>query len=611
MRTRIIFLGLYWLCWILLFQFYRIVFLTYHYQKALELPSVFWFNSARYGFQMDVSFASYLLVLPTLLMAFGFKKSNWYTKFMSFFTYFTVGLISILVGIDLELFRAWGFRIDGSSLQYLSTPREAWASMSAAPIYLILAIIIGLFFLSSSILLKIIRRTGTSFKNVNPYLAIPVFLVLTASLIIPIRGGFQLAPMNQSTVFFSDKSFANHAAVNVPWNYGRSIMSNTFSKNNPFNYYPEKEVEQRIHTLYTRDKEHIQVIDTTKQVNVLVIIWESFTAKVVAPLGGLPDITPEFNKLADEGILFRNIYATGNRSDKGMVGILSGYPAQPTQSIIKIPTKTMSLPSLPKIFGQNGYETVFYYGGETEFANMKSYFLQQDFHKIVDINSFDKKDMNSKWGAHDHVVLNRLLNDLDTASEPFFNTIFTLSSHEPFEVPVKTVIAGSSQEKLFLNAHHYTDASIGHFIKIAKTKPWWNNTLIIIIADHGHPLPETKKTKPAEFEIPMLWLGGALQVNHQKVDTLASQTDLAATLLGQLQMDTGEFKWSNNIFMKNRKPFVYFAFNNGFGWMKPSGYLVHDNFGGNIIEKNGVVNDHEVVLGKSYLQASYTDFLNR
>jgi phosphoglycerol transferase MdoB-like AlkP superfamily enzyme len=294
-----------------------------------------------------------------------------------------------------------------------------------------------------------------------------------------------------------------------------------------------------------------------------------------------------------------------------MVAILSGYPAQPTTSIIKIPKKTISLPSLPGEFHKRGWYTSFYYGGETEFANMKSYFLQQGFDKIIDRNDFDEADMNSKWGAHDHVVLNRLLLDLDHQKQPFFTTLFTLSSHEPFEVPVKTAIEGKDPEHLFLNAHHYTDASIGDFIKKAKSKPWWKNTLLIIIADHGHPLPETDKSKPAEFHIPMLWLGGALEKPGTRIDTLCSQTDLPATLLNQLHMPSRDFTWSNDIFKKDRQAFAYFAFNNGLGWIKPQGFLIRDNIGGNIIERKGTLNATQEATGKAYLQASYTDYLRR
>ena len=120
-------------------------------------------------------------------------------------------------------------------------------------------------------------------------------------------------------------------------------------------------------------------------------MWESLTSKVVASVGGLPGITPRFDSLARQGILFTNMYASGDRSAKGIVAILSGYPAQPTTSIITIPTKTASLPSLPRTFKAQGYHNSFYYGGETEFSNIKSYLLQQGFEKIIDYKLNDEE----------------------------------------------------------------------------------------------------------------------------------------------------------------------------------------------------------------------------
>jgi phosphoglycerol transferase MdoB-like AlkP superfamily enzyme len=611
MRKRLEFFALYGLSWIILFQFFRVIFFIYHHQKAAELPPFLWVQSAIHGLQMDVSFAGYMLLIPTLLLVFTANTSGWYQKLVTAYSYILGTIISVLVVIDLELFKAWGFRIDTTSLHYLETPAEAFASMGAAPVFPLLILMIVLIALTIAILRAVISRTVPFFEKNRFVYTIPAFLILIAALIIPIRGGFQLAPMNESAVFFSDKSFANYAAVNVPWNYMSSMINAGYSNKNPFVYYNENETDSLIRDLYTTSGDRHQIVDTTGKTNVIVIIWESLTAKVVSGLNGLENITPQFDSLSKEGILFTNMYASGNRSDKGIVAILSGYPAQPTHSIIKTPKKTLTLPSLPKEFRKNGWKTSFYYGGETEFANMKSYLLQENFDRVIDKGDFATEDMNSKWGAHDHVVLNKLMQDLDKEKEPFFSTIFTLSSHEPFEVPAKTVIPGNDPENLFLNAHHYTDLAIGDFIKTAKTKPWWHNTLIVIVADHGHPLPYTQKAKTGEFHIPMLWLGGALTSQNIKVNALCSQTDLAATLLGQLKLDPNAFQWSSDIFNKDRKSFAYFAFNNGLGWVRPGGFLVRDNLGGNITEREGELNAEEEKLAKAYLQASFGDYIRR
>ncbi|WP_439555639.1 LTA synthase family protein [Dyadobacter sp.] len=611
MRKRIELFALYGLSWIVLFQLFRLLFLAYHYQKTLELPSSLWVQSAVHGLRMDISFAAYILAIPTILLIFTARRWDWYKRFLLIYSYVLAVIIVTLTVIDLELFKAWGFRIDSTSLHYLETPGEALASAGAAPILPLLLLLLGLLALTVTVLRNITSRSIAAFVPVKFVYTLPVFLILTAALIVPIRGGFQLAPMNESAVFFSDKSFANYAAVNVPWNYMSSIINASYSNKNPFIYQDEAKAERLVRNLYKVNGKTEQVIDSTARLNVVVIIWESFTAKISASLNGVPGVTPQFDKLALEGILFTNMYASGNRSDKGLVAILSGYPAQPTHSIIKIPKKTSTLPTLPRVFRKNGWQTSFYYGGETEFANMKSYLLQDNFDRIVDKDDFDKADMNSKWGAHDHVVLDRLLDDLDKEKQPFFSTLFTLSSHEPFEVPVKTTIAGNDPEHLFMNAHHYTDAAIGNFIQKAKSKPWWKNTLVIILADHGHPLPYTQKTKPSEFHIPMLWLGGALVGSGRKIDALCSQTDVAATLLNQFRLSSAQFEWSNDIFSAGRESFSYFAFNNGLGWIRPGGFLIRDNIGGNITEREGTFDQSEEELAKAYLQASFGDYLKR
>ncbi len=611
MFKRLVFIALYWLCWILFFQLFRIIFLLYHYKKAIELGSQLWSSVAWHGLRMDISFSSYILVIPALLIGFTSAHWRWYGKTMKAYSLLISFIIVTFTVIDLELFRAWGFRLDSTSLHYILTPKEAFASMGAAPVVPLLILLLLLFMLVSQTFIVIQRRSIPFFKRSSVPGSLILFLILTGTLAIPIRGGLQQIPMNESNAFFSEKSFANYAAINLPWNYASSVINSSYSKRNPYLIFKERDANNLVSGLYAHSKDRTQLINNGGKPNVVIIIWESFTAKVVNKLGGLDGITPQFDQLTSEGILFRNLYASGNRSDKGMVAILSGYPTQPVESIIKIPKKTSSLPSLTKIFKNNHYSTSFYYGGETEFANMKSYFLQQGFDRILDKHAFRDEDMNSKWGAHDHVVLNRLLHDLDSQKQPFFSTIFTLSSHEPFEVPAKTVIAGNDQEHLFLNAHHYSDQAIGDFIRIAKTKPWWKNTLVVIIADHGHPLPEKPEGKLNEFHIPMLWLGGVLKTTNIKIDSLASQTDLAATLLNQLNLPSDSFKWSNDILMKNRTPFAYFAFNNGITWIKPEGYIVRDNIGGNITEKKGSLPTVEIEKGKAYLQASFTDYLNR
>jgi phosphoglycerol transferase MdoB-like AlkP superfamily enzyme len=277
-----------------------------------------------------------------------------------------------------------------------------------------------------------------------------------------------------------------------------------------------------------------------------------------------------------------------------------------------MPHKTAHLPYLSADFNKAGYQTAFYYGGELEFANIKSYLLKGGYQKLVGKEQFEPEDMNSKWGAHDHVVFNRLLNDLNAnpADKPFFYTMFTLSSHEPFEVPVETVIGGSDEQSKFLNAMHYADRSLGSFIEEAKKQSWWQNTLVVIVADHGHRLPLIDTDDPSkEFHIPMLWLGGALAQKNIVVDKLSSQIDIAPTLLSQLNMPYTQYRWGKDIFNPASRQFAYFVFNDGFGLLQPDKQLIFDNVGQQMISGN--TGEEDLALGKSYLQMAYQDYLDK
>jgi phosphoglycerol transferase MdoB-like AlkP superfamily enzyme len=322
------------------------------------------------------------------------------------------------------------------------------------------------------------------------------------------------------------------------------------------------------------------------------------------------EILPKFNELRKQGLYFATVYASGDRTNKGVPAILSGYPAMPNTTIIHSPAKAEKLPVLSRIFKARGYATPFFYGGEPEFANIKSYLLHGGFDPIIGKNDFSASDMNSKWGAHDGVVMKRVLEKLNKETRPFFATWLTLSSHEPFETPVAKAFKGSDNTTKFLNSLHYTDTVLGDFIDECKKQPWWQHTLILITGDHGHPLPETGN-KADDFRIPMLWLGGALNKTGMIVNRPASQLDIPATLAGQFKLDPKLFPFSKNILSEKSRAWAFFSFNNGFGFVDSAGRVVFDNVGKQLILKEGGAGESEIEAGKAMMQYVYDDFLGK
>lgn len=190
-------------------------------------------------------------------------------------------------------------------------------------------------------------------------------------------------------------------------------MTRQHGKTNPYVYMETEKANQIVQALYSKSVHQYPDLLKAQRPNIILILWESFTAKTVKSLGGMEGVTPEFEKLISEGVLFSNFYASSDRSDRGITAVLSGYPAQPTRSIIKTPAKACKLPTLASSLDKAGYSTSFYYGGELDFANIRSYLVNSGFDKMVGKDDFEEKDCNSKWGAHDHVVFDKFLLDTD------------------------------------------------------------------------------------------------------------------------------------------------------------------------------------------------------
>jgi phosphoglycerol transferase MdoB-like AlkP superfamily enzyme len=616
MKERLQFLLIYFCFWVVYFLSARVIFLSYHIEdtKLLTLETVwgiFW-----NGIRMDFSMSGYLSIIPFLLVvSSNFIKKSRLENWIFSYTFIAVFIITLIVVIDLQVFNTWGYRLDATPLYYLKSPKEAWASVSSSPILQLFVSFIILLIIASYIVYRIITRNIDNWNYIDNIPFIPIAILCLISLIIPIRGSLGISPMNQSTVYFSTNNFANISAVNATWNFMSSIVNGTYDKVNPYTYLPKEKLSDAIKELYTTSNTTQLVLKKEiKKPNVIFIVWESFTKKATEKRINNEEITPRFNALINEGIFFSNVFASGDRTDKGLPAILSGYPAQTTTSIITEPSKSSKLPVLSKDFGGNGYSTSFYYGGETEFANLKSYLFEADFQRIVSKKDFDSKDWNSKWGAQDGAVYERFLLEHSKMNQPFFSTLLTLSSHEPFEVPIQTKFLGEDEDNKFMNSMYYADQSLGKFIDEAKKQPWWENSIIVIVADHGHRMPATGK-KVDDFKIPMLWLGGALEKQGIEITNVCSQIDIASTLLRQLNFNAYSYNWSKNIFDTKTKPWAFFAFNNGFGFIqqnaKQNKELVFDNVGQKIIEQRGDIQARDQELGKALMQRMFQDYLDK
>ena len=613
-KNRFLFNLYYFLFWIVYFVFARAFFLLYYFDKTQELGLSTILKTFLYGLRLDASFAAYLSTIPFLLIIFSvFINPKWITKIIKWYTFILIVFISLLLLIDAGLYEAWGIRLDTSLLPYLNTPELMISSTSTFQLVSGIFSWILISFLFIKIFSKIHQKNN---KNLDfgSWLEIPLFLFITAVLIIPVRGGFQTVPVNQSNVYFSDKMFANHAAINFIWNFFNTITHKTDGINH-YKYFDNETALNIINK--TRNnllKANTDSILNTTKPNIILILWESLSAKVVGSLGGEPNVTPNLNRLSKEGILFTNFYANGDRTDKGIPAVLSGYYPQPVKRIMRMPNKTRSLPMLPKKMEALGYKTSFYYGGDLNFGNMNTYLRNAGINHIVDGSEFDSKDWSSKWGAYDDVFMKRFADDLSTKQEePFFKIALTLSSHEPYEIKGEYKFGKSSDDELYRSANYYTDKVIGDFIDFAKKQDWYKNTLIVIMSDHGNRLPIHKGPyhSPKKFKIPMLWLGGAVNPKIKEISNFSSQVDFSYTLLDLLKADNSDFRFSKNIFNISEEQYAFYTFNKGYGIINKKGVYLYDYVSKKVVLDTGENIKKLDSLGIAITQNSYEDFLER
>jgi phosphoglycerol transferase MdoB-like AlkP superfamily enzyme len=378
--------------------------------------------------------------------------------------------------------------------------------------------------------------------------------------------------MNVSRAYFSDRMFLNHAAINPAFNF-LYLLNKNDDFESQYQFY-DKDVAIPVFEKLSEQPEGAVRPSLLRfdRPNIILFILESFSFDVAIDTV----VAPNMARFAKEGVLFENFYANTFRTDRGLASILSGYPAHPTTAILKYPKKTDRLPAFPTYLRANGYENQsLYYGGDVNFANMRSYFVGScGIQDIVSDKDFPIKERLSKWGAPDKQLVDRVYRDLSETKqdEPFLKIILTLSSHEPFEVPTKKI------DVPYLNAVNYADECIGRFVSDLKSTDLWDNTLIIFISDHamqGYP-QGTNNFEAVRFHIPMIWIGGAVE-QPAVISDYGSQNDLAATLLSQLQIDHADFIFSKDMLHPQGRKFAFYSYVNGFCMMDSSSVYLYDN----------------------------------
>ena len=575
--------------------------LWYHAQaaeaSAAELALVVW-----NGLKLDQTVAGYITALPLLVvLAALWIPGRWSRSVLKGYLLVIAAVAATAFAANLALYEYWAFPLDSSVLQYLASPKEALASVTAGQLLLQLLVAAAVFGGMAWCYLRVLRLYDPARRSTHRAGSTLVLLLAAGVLFLPIRGGVSVATANVSKVYFRGRMFLNHAAVNPLFSF-LSTLSDGDDALYEYEFFPEPERAAIFEPLRGDLPAGIgtDTLLRTRRPNVVLFLVESFGRSTVDERVGGEPVAPEFQRLKGEGVYFDNLFANSFRTDRGTVAVLSGFPAQTKMSVMKLPVKSQRLPSIARSLRREGYATSFYYGGDLNFTNTASYLYGTGFDRLTWQKDLHFDAPTSKWGYADDVVIDAFTDHVlaEAASQrPFFAAMLTLSSHEPFDVPF------AKFDDPMLNAMAFTDACLGRFVERVRQTPVWDDLLVILIADHAYPYPYGIANSDAlRHRIPMLWLGGAVR-RPAVVETYGSQSDLAATLLAQLGIAHGDFLFSRDLFDPARPKFGYWCFNNGFGVADAGGTTIFDCTSARVISPDSTA--AQLRDGKAMLQTTY------
>ncbi|CAM3875787.1 LTA synthase family protein [Rheinheimera salexigens] len=512
------------------------------------------------GLRVDLSTAAYLSLPLSLLVYIAdwvylpFKP--YLQKFNRGYAIVAITLIVLVEAATPAFINQYDVRPNRLFIEYIAYPQEVFSMLLNGHIA---TLVIALLCCAITVFLLLRFFPKPEFKtaikaepkyNVNK--APRLFFVSNISLLLVIfvlflaaRGTVGHRPLNPALVYFSQDTLVNSLVLNSTYSVAFAVknMADEKSAVSLYGEMPKQQIIDLVRQASYRsqfDDEALPTLainppyNTQKRKNLVIILEESLGARFVGKLQGTA-ITPELDKLYEQGWGFTNLYATGTRSVRGIEAVITGFLPSPSRSVVKLAKSQQQFFTLADVLASEGYQTQFIYGGESHFDNMKSFFLGNGFSDIVDFKDIKQPKFVASWGASDEDLFNQAdqeLLQLQQKQQPFFSLIFSSSNHDPFEIPLYT--SSLPQNHVSDNikrdrAINYADYALGQFIAKAKTQPYWQDTIFLIVADHDVRVYGSEPVPVKSFHIPAVILNS--DFDHTFDSRLASQIDLPVTLL--------------------------------------------------------------------------------
>ncbi len=522
----------------------RSIFVVWQWQRVVEadmLLTVF-----VQGLRFDLVLIGLMLIIPVLAYPVLASNRLLVPAWRGLLT-FTLPLILLLI-IFMEcstpsFVDQFDSRPNILFFEYLNHPGEIAATLWAAykiPIILTIILSSALTFFNARHIARLAKPIAA--VGFGPALMVTPILVLLCLGMV--RSTTDHRAVNPSTVAISSDPMVNDLALNSTYTvlYALSETRNEPEGGIRYGHMDDATAVGMVRENMDDDIFTSQLLPTLHQQtsrnigaapkNLVIIVEESLGAEFVGSLGGL-DLTPNLDELAGEGMWFTNMYATGTRSVRGLEAIVAGFTPTPSRSVVKLGKSQRDFFTLAQLLGEHGYSSSFIYGGEAQFDNMRRFFMNNGFEKVVDEKDYDSPKFVGSWGVSDEDLFDKAHAEFSKAHDkPFFGLVFTSSNHSPFQFPDGRIELFDKEKNTVNNAVKYADYALGRYINAAKKSNYWDDTVFLIVADHNSRVYGNEILPVSRFHIPALILGGS--VAPRIFDPVASQIDLAPTLLSLL-----------------------------------------------------------------------------
>lgn len=456
----------------------------------------------------------------------------------------------------------FGVRFNFIAVDYLVYSEEVINNiLESYPIYPLIALLV---LIAAAISVALYRPLQAAFNA--PLL--PRARALASLAILFLLAGLNGFSIGQDTPRgLGGNAYQRELASNGPFQFFAAFRNNELDYQQFYATLPEQAVvrllrdevsESNAHFIGSEPQDIRRLIDNPGQplpLNVVLVTIESLSAKYLGSFGDTRGLTPNLDELRPHSLSFSNFYATGTRTDRGLEAITLSIPPTPGRSIVKRIGRESGYGSLGQQFNALGYDSVFIYGGRGYFDNMNAFFGGNGY-RVVDQSSVAEDDMAFKnaWGMSDEDLFRQTLKvaDADHAQgKPFFLQLMTTSNHRPYTYPDGRIDIPSGEGRE--GAVKYTDYAIGQFLQQARAKPWFDRTVFVFVADHTAGSAGQEDLPVANYHIPLFIYAPAL-IKPREFNEVASQIDLAPTLLGLLNVDYSSTFFGRNVLREDRAP---------------------------------------------------------